>query len=102
MSSYSGWACVELMGYRLRYGEVFEVEQYGAKMLRIDIPNPAAPEEPVSEFYGGSAIYAVTPMSEEICRVKIGARDLRPVKPVTYQISSSEPEASADDDGKSF
>lgn len=106
MSTYTGWACVELMGYRVRYGQVFEVEQYGTKMLRIDVPNPAAPDEPVSEFYGGPSIYSVTPMTEEMVRDKIGDRDIRPVKPVSYRLPHSEPVAAAassdDDDGKPF
>jgi hypothetical protein len=83
--AYQGWARVELMGHRVRFGQVREVEQYGAKMLRVDVPNPAEPSEPLTEFYNGPAIYAVTPMSEQMCRDKIGDRDIRPPSPLQYQ-----------------
>lgn len=59
------WAIVELMGHRRRAGQVKEVEQFGAKMLRIDIP---AGEGFVTEFYGGSSIYALRPASEDVAR----------------------------------
>lgn len=83
--AYQGWARVELMGHRVRFGEVREVEQYGTKMLRIDVPNPAEPTQPLTEFYGAGSVYALTPMSEQMCRDKIGDRDIRPPNPLQYQ-----------------
>ena len=91
-TSYSGWARVELLGHRSRFGQICEVEQFGGKMLRIDIPNPGSPDDPVTEFYGCASIYAITPMSEQMVRDKIGSRDIRPISPLTYQLPSSHDE----------
>jgi hypothetical protein len=38
------WAIVELMGHRTRAGHVSEVELFGAKMMRIEVPGQAHPE----------------------------------------------------------
>lgn len=86
------WAIVELMGHRQRAGLCQEVEQFGAKMLRIDIPSG---EEFVTEFYGGSSIYALRPATEEVARAvaeRLG--DPRPVAPVSYRL----PAPSAEDE----
>lgn len=85
MQAYEGWAQLELLGHRVRYGRVSEQEMYGGKLLRIDIPQPEG-LDPITEFYGCSSIYAMTPMAEEICRDRMGQRDARPVKPVEYRI----------------
>lgn len=83
------WAIVELMGHRRRAGLCQEVEQFGAKMLRIDIP---AGDEFVTEFYGGSSIYALRPASEDVARVmaeQLG--DPRPVAPVAFRLPAPPP-----------
>lgn len=88
----SYWAIVELMGHRQRAGLCKEVEMFGAKMLRIDIP---AGEDFVTEFYGGSSIYALRPAAEDVARrfaVQVG--DPRPVAPVSYRL----PPPAEDDD----
>ena len=59
------WARVELMGHRIRYGHVREVEMFGAKLLRVDVTNSLGT---VTEFYGGAAIYCLRPISEEDAR----------------------------------
>lgn len=84
------WAIVELMGHRQRAGLCQEVEQFGAKMLRIDIP--AGDAEFVTEFYGGSSIYALRPAAEDVARLmaeRLG--DPRPVAPVSYRLPSPAP-----------
>jgi hypothetical protein len=84
----STWAIVELMGHRERPGRVTEVEMYGGKLLRIDIPAPAGD---VTEFYGVSAIYSVRPVSEEIARDRATRIDSRPVRPVEYRSPNTLP-----------
>ena len=70
----SAWACAEIFGHRKHYGRISEVERFGAKMLRIDVPlAPAAPllgeDEKFESFvYGGGAIFSLTPMTEEAAR----------------------------------
>lgn len=77
------WAIVEIMGFRKHAGRIREVEQFGAKMLRVDVPvlayAPVADSElaPIlvasptierweTHLYGGSAIFGITPTSEDV------------------------------------
>ena len=65
---YEGWAIVELMGHRRYGGEVSEVEMYGAKLLRLDV-YPAEGDDPaMTQYYSASAIYCITPATEDIAR----------------------------------
>jgi hypothetical protein len=64
MSAFDGWAVLELMGHRVRYGRVSEVTQFGVTMCRIDMPT----DPPTFELYSGSAIYGIRPASEEAIR----------------------------------
>lgn len=60
------WAILELMGHRKLAGLVTEQELGGAKLIRIDVPG----EDGViaTQFYGGGAIYCLTPVTEELAR----------------------------------
>lgn len=81
---YEGWAILELMGHRRRAGRVAEVEMFGGKLLRIDIP---AGDGEVTEFYGASSIYSLRPASEEVARrTAAGLGDPRPIQPVEYRL----------------
>lgn len=60
------WAVIELMGHRRMAGKVSEQVIAGTPLLRIDVPN--GDEAFVTQFYGGSAIYCLTPTTEEIAR----------------------------------
>ncbi len=80
--AYEGYARLELMGHRSRYGLVSEEECFGIKMLRIDIPFPTGN---VTEFYGGASIYALTPVSREIA-IDRCTGDPRPVRPLDYRV----------------
>jgi hypothetical protein len=60
------YAVVELFGHVRRVGRVLEVEKFGTKMLRVDVPKNAKKSGKfedgfVTMFYGGSAIYGFTP-----------------------------------------
>ncbi len=97
------WAIVELMGHRQRGGIIQEVERFGTKMLRIDVP---AGDAFVTEYYGGSSIYALRPATEEIARgFAERCGDPRPVSPVAYRIAAPEPDfhdEDLDDDERPF
>jgi hypothetical protein len=68
-----GWSILELMGHRRLAGKLCEVAIAGAGMLRLDVPAPDGSW--VTQFYGGSAVYCITPTTEEIARaVARGAR----------------------------
>jgi hypothetical protein len=82
------WGCLEIFGHRKHYGRVREVEHFGTKMLRIDVPSaPAAPllgeeERFDTHLYGGAAIFSFTPMTEEAARQwgsREGPRTIRPL-----------------------
>lgn len=76
---FEGWAIVELMGHRRIGGRVSEQEMAGTKMLRVEIPGDDATTY-ATQFYGGAAIYCLTPTTEEMARA--AARASRP-EPVT-------------------
>ena len=52
------FALVELMGHRVLVGAVREVERFGAKMLRVDVPAVGACSASTSEF-SPAAVYGV-------------------------------------------
>jgi hypothetical protein len=87
--AFEGWAMVELMGHRQRIGFVKEVEMFGGKLLRIDLPIEGGE---VTEFYGCSSIYALRPISEEVARDTAKRNgDPHPVRPVDYRLEDRRP-----------
>lgn len=64
MAAFEGWAVVELLGHRVRYGRVSEVTMFGEAMLRVEMPT----DPPTEEFYAGKALYGIKPASEERIR----------------------------------
>lgn len=63
------WAVVEIMGHRRHAGRTREVERFGSKMLRVDVPNKGAPAEHgwTTHFYPGTALFCFTPSDEATC-----------------------------------
>ncbi len=61
------WAIVEIMGHRKHAGLTFEVERFGTKMLRIDVPKDGDPGAHGWEtvFYGGPSIFSFSLCSQE-------------------------------------
>lgn len=84
------WARVELMGHRVRYGFVQEVEMFGAKLLRIDVHTEKGPS---TELYGGASIYCVSPGEEGEIKRQAEAR---------YDFHASVPKAIAHYAGDDF
>lgn len=96
------WAIVEIMGYHRCAGRIFEVERFGAKLLRVDVP--IGDDGWATEFFGGSAIYRIRHCSEEIARETASSLgDPRPAPPrppaaaLTYR-PARPPEPLDDDD----
>lgn len=58
---------VEIMGFRKHAGRVIEVEKFGAKMLRVDVPIEGDPVAKgwTTHYYSGASIFAVTPTDED-------------------------------------
>jgi hypothetical protein len=61
------WAHLEVYGHRSHWGRVSEVTRFGATVLRIDVPT-TDPEVFETHFYGGGAIFSLTPCTEESAR----------------------------------
>jgi len=64
--SYEGWAIVELFGHRVIPSYVKPVAMYGGTMAKVDTRDTHDP--PIVQYYGASAIYCVTPSTEEEVR----------------------------------
>lgn len=68
------WAKVEILGHRTRCGMVTEVEQFGIKMLRIDVYRTGEAEPCLTEEYAGAALFGITRCTEEFARDWAGNR----------------------------
>lgn len=62
--AFDGWAVVELLGHRVRYGRASEVTMFGEAFVKIEIPS----EPPAVEYYSGKALYGIRPASEDLIR----------------------------------
>lgn len=73
------YAIVEIFGHRQHAGRIEEVERFGSKMLRIDIPTDGDFEKGyVTLFYGGASIFSLTLTDLETVK----RRNTRPSQPV--------------------
>lgn len=73
------WALVELMGRQRIVGRVSEQSIAGVPMLRVDVPGRDAKTK-FTRFYGGSAIYAISPIGEKEAIAMAQNLDVEPVK----------------------
>jgi len=56
------FAIVEIFGHRRLAGRVIEVERFGAKLLRIDVPKKGDFVNGYdTQYYGGASIFSITP-----------------------------------------
>jgi hypothetical protein len=84
-ASFEGWVILELMGHRRLAGYLSEEVVGGTAFLRIDVPGQDTTIS-ATQFYSGSAVYCITPTTEEIARkvaassqpAPVTAWDLRP------------------------
>ena len=60
--TFEEWCILELFGHRKLAGKVSEYTIGGAAFVRIDIPGSA------TQFYNPSAVYCITPTTEELAR----------------------------------
>jgi hypothetical protein len=72
------WGIVELMGHKVVAGLVSKSEMLGEALLRVDVPATSSYPE-FTQFYGTSAIYCVTFVSEEVARRTAEANKVNPV-----------------------
>lgn len=88
-AAYQGPALVELMGHRKSAGLVSEVIQYGSQMLRIDTPDPSGAIV-ATQFYGGAAIYCLTPCDEATMQTVLSERSWDLPDPVRLSLCASD------------
>lgn len=88
------WARVELMGHRVRYGHVREVDMFGAKLMQVEVHNSLGV---TTEFYGGSSIYCVRPIAEEEAR-----RLAEPYRPPVLAVAHHEDDVDDHEDEHPF
>lgn len=61
------WCILELMGHRRLAGRVSEATIAGQSLLRVDVPGPGD-QALMTQYYSPSAIYSLTPTTEEVAR----------------------------------
>ena len=90
-TTFEGWAILELMGHRRLIGRLSTATIAGASFLRIDIPLDG---DEATQFYSPSAVYAITPTTEELAR---RAAHLNAVAPVSrFELPAPKAPAAAD------
>lgn len=78
-AKFDHWCIVELMGHQRIAGRVTEQNLFGSALMRVDVPSVDG-REGFTKFYGASAIYAITPVEEDVARMLVSAYDTRPVE----------------------
>src|SRR3546814_774845 len=74
------YGIVEIFGHRRHAGRILEVEQFGSKMLRIDVPTDGDFEKGyTSHFYGGAAIFGL--VDTDLATVLKANRPYQPALP---------------------
>jgi hypothetical protein len=72
------WAVVELFGHDRIAGYVTEQEVAGSAFVRVDVPDLDG-EPGFSKLFGPSAIYSLTPVTEDVARVACQRFAVRPL-----------------------
>jgi hypothetical protein len=76
--AFEGWVILELMGHRRLGGYVSEASIGGATCIRIDVPGDNGTQ--ATQFYAPSALYCLTPTTEETARRVAKMSQPEPVK----------------------
>lgn len=66
--AFEGFALLELMGHRKLAGFVREATIGGGSFVRIDVYPGQAALPTLTQFYAPGAIYAITPIAEDLAR----------------------------------
>lgn len=91
------WGILELMGHVKMAGFITEEERFGVKMGRIDVPTDG--DEPFTQFFGGSAVYRLTPVTEVVARAFAARNQARPVHVYDLALPAPNPTLSVDEWG---
>ncbi len=78
--SFEGWAIVEIMGHQTYAGRVSEQIVGGSPFVRVDVPEiPERKLQSFTKLFGGSSIYCITPVSEEVATLRAARLEQQPV-----------------------
>lgn len=83
------WGIVELMGHKVVAGLIQKSEMLGKPMLRVDVPATSSYRE-FTQFFGETAIYCVTFVSEEVARKTAESVKVNPVSVYVPELISLE------------
>lgn len=87
--AFEQWAVVEIMGHQSVVGRCTEEQVAGATLLRVDVPDG---ESFTTQYVGGSSIYRLRVVSEEVAR-KLSASRRDNVPPFAWQLQHVAPSA---------
>lgn len=96
---FEGWCIVELMGHNVIAGYTSEVVIAGAAMLRVDVPEVSEDRAKFTKFFAPSAVYGITPTTEEAARTAASKIRAWPVdlwivpNPKPQLIAATDPDA---------
>jgi hypothetical protein len=85
----TNWGIVELMGHKVVAGLISKSEMLGKPMLRVDVPATSAYQE-FTQFYGETAIYCVTFVSEQVARLTAEQTKVNPVSVYVPELITKE------------
>lgn len=75
---FDSWAIVEVMGHARFAGRVTEQALGGTSFVRVDVP--AVNGSPAfTKLFGASAIYSITPVTEELARKAVKVCHSEPI-----------------------
>jgi len=72
------WAIIELMGRKVVAGYAIEEVKFGKPLIRIDVPETKSFPR-FTQYYGGEAIYCLTPVSEQVAVLAAERCQVNPV-----------------------
>lgn len=73
------WCMVELFGHTKIVGRCTEQNVAGVNMLRVDVPETEN-QPPFTRLLGGSAIYAINPITEDVAIEMAKRLDVKPIQ----------------------
>lgn len=82
---FAEWVILELMGHRRLAGFLTEQEIAGRGFLRLEIPA----EQPVTQLYNPTSVYAITPTTREIATAVAQTSQPAPVQ--RWELPAPEP-----------
>lgn len=79
-NQFEEWAVLELFGHQRLAGLVKEVQLGGASFVRCDVPSDSKKKGwKLTKIYNPSAIYSITPVTEETARMVAASVSGEPV-----------------------